>query len=49
MKKEEPPKPKPAPKPKVKKERPPTRLEKLRQEHAERVREREGAALEGGS
>lgn len=49
VKKEEAPKPKPAPKPEVKKERPPTRLEKLRQEHAERVREREGAALEGGS
>jgi hypothetical protein len=49
VKKEEPPKPKPDPKPLVKKERPPTRLEKLRQEHAERVREREGAPLEGGS
>jgi len=46
-KKEEPPKPKPEPKPQVKKERPPTRLEKLRQEHAERVRQREGATEEG--
>lgn len=47
VKKEEAPKPKPAPKPEAKRERPPTRLEKLRREHAERVREREGEALEG--
>ena len=45
----EPPKPKAEPKPQVKKERPPTRLEKLRQEHAERVREREGATGEGAA
>ncbi len=49
VKKEEPEKPKPAPKPQEKKERPPTRLEKLRQEHAERLRDREGAPLEGES
>ena len=47
-KKEEAPKPKPKPKPEVKKERPPTRLEKLRQQHAERLRSRdEGSGSEG--
>ena len=46
-KEKEAPKPKPKPKPEVKKERPPTRLEKLRQQHAERVRQREGATEEG--
>jgi hypothetical protein len=45
--------PKPKPKPEVKKERPPTRLEKLRQQHAERQRARDGESEtvkeEGGS
>ena len=50
-KEEEAPKPKPKPKPEVKKERPPTRLEKLRQQHAERVQARDegsGSKEEGG-
>ena len=50
-KEKEAPKPKPKPKPEVKKERPPTRLEKLRQQHAERVQARDeesGSKEEGG-